>query len=240
MKDKELQMRFSDIKQNLSRLEKSINKKLEESEKPYKPGFSLNGFIYIVTIVLIVAFSLFVGFNAYTNSTAERNMDTTILHAVSERKILEPQREKPADDRIVTIERKTDLSVTAPGTRSEVTYRILVVSYFLVMAFVLFLLVYLLKNDDGGIRFDKMNELHSLRNAFFDFKDMQNLQNEIVEEVDILDGSNIKSDVNRIESEIEKTSTMNINYNVPCKKTTKHKNLMLDFIKSYMNAINEV
>ena len=240
MKDEELRKHFSDIKETLSRLEKNGNKKLKESERPYKPRLSLNRFVYIVPIVLIVAFSLFVGYKTYTNSTAERNIDTTTLHATSESKILEPQREKTAGDRIVTIERETDLSVTAPGTRSEVTYRILVVSYFIVMAFVLFLLVYLMKNDDGGIRFDKLNELHSLKNAFFSFRDMQNLQNEIVEEVDILDVSNIKSDVNKVESKIEKTSTMNINYNIPCKKTTKHKNVMLDFIKSYMNAISEV
>lgn len=237
MKDEDLRKYFSDVEESFSELKKNVNKKLEESERPYEPR--LKKAIYIMAIILIVLFSVCVGVKSCSNTNREKNADTMTVN-VSEIKNTEQKDEKHAGNRIVTVDRKTDFSVTAPDTSSEITYRILVVSYFIVMSFVLFLLVYLMKNDDGGIRFDKLNELHSLRNAFFAFKDMQNLQNEIVEEVDILDVSNIKSDVNKVGSKMEKTSTMNINYNVPCKKTTKHKNVMLDFIKSYMNAISEV
>lgn len=240
MKDEELRKHFSDIKETLSRLEKNGNKKLKESERPYKPRLSLNRFVYIVTIVLIVAFSLFVGYKTYTNSTAERNIDTTTLHATSESKILDPKREKTTGDRIVTIERETDLSITAPDTTSKIAYRILVVSYFIVMALVLFILVYLMKNDDGGIRFDKLNELHSLRNSFFASNDLHNFPNEKSEEVDIIDFSDLMPNEIKMDTKLENPSNVNVNFIVPCKKTIKNKSVMLDLMKSYMNAITEV
>lgn len=233
MTDKELIKHFSGIETEIQKLRKTINNKNREYDKPYNPQRFQRFFACAITIVLIVLFSLFVIHKAINILEAKESKNIAPIPATSEIKKAKSKTENSADERITQIQNEAISSATIPNTAAEITYRILIISYFVIMALVILLVIYLMINDNQGIQYDKLNELHTLRNILL-LNEKCLSENEISEEIKFIDAW--KNDLIK-DKKMTVPTTSQI---IPCEKVIKYKNVKAEFLKIYINAITEI
>lgn len=108
------------------------------------------------------------------------------------------------------------------GWKADLVFNhIIILIYIVMVGIVVFFLCHVIATDDNKIKFDKLNELHSLR--------MQTLKE--------VSGSN---DLQDYEITEEETNTGKSNNQKSVKTITKKKNLNTELIKIYMNSITEI
>ena len=108
------------------------------------------------------------------------------------------------------------------GWKADLVFNhIIILIYIVMVGIVVFFLCHVIATDDNKIKFDKLNELHSLR--------MQTLKE--------VSGSN---DLQDYEITEEETNTGKSNNKKSVKTITKKKNLNTELIKIYMNSITEI
>ena len=201
---------------NIEKTLNSIEDRLEKKEKNndfvvYKA--SSTKIPYIIVLCILTIFSGIILGKYLLNLKKINDLNCSDIIITSQQII----KEQVPDDTISAI--KFEMNT---GWKADLVFNhIIILIYIVMVGIVVFFLCHVIATDDNKIKFDKLNELHSLR--------MQTLKE--------VSGSN---DLQDYEITEEETNTGKSNNQKSVKTITKKKNLNTELIKNYMNSITEI
>lgn len=210
--DEKLSKSIKNIENTLN----SIKDRLEKKEKNndfvvYKASFTK--IPYIIVLCILTIFSGIILGKYLLNFKKINDLNCSDIIITSQQII----KEQVPDDTISAI--KFEMNT---GWKADLVFNhIIILIYIVMVGIVVFFLCHVIATDDNKIKFDKLNELHSLR--------MQTLKE--------VSGSN---DLQDYEITEEETNTGKSNNKKSVKTITKKKNLNTELIKIYMNSITEI
>lgn len=201
---------------NIEKTLNSIEDRLEKKEKNndfvvYKA--SSTKIPYIIVLCILTIFSGIILGKYLLNCKKINDINCSDIIITSQ----QINKEQVPDDTISAI--KFEMNT---GWKADLVFNhIIILIYIVMVGIVVFFLCHVIATDDNKIKFDKLNELHSLR--------MQTLKE--------VSGSN---DLQDYEITEEETNTGKSNNKKSVKTITKKKNLNTELIKIYMNSITEI
>lgn len=201
---------------NIEKTLNSIEDRLEKKEKNndfvvYKA--SSTKIPYIIVLCILTIFSGIILGKYLLNCKKINDINCSDIIITSQ----QINKEQVPDDTISAI--KFEMNT---GWKADLVFNhIIILIYIVMVGIVVFFLCHVIATDDNKIKFDKLNELHSLR--------MQTLKE--------VSGSN---DLQDYEITEEETNTGKSNNQKSVKTITKKKNLNTELIKNYMNSITEI
>lgn len=204
------------LSKSIKNIEKTLNSIKDRLEKNndfvvYKASYIK--IPYIIVLCILTIFSGIILGKYLLNCKKINDINCSDIIITSQQII----KEQVPDDTISAI--KFEMNT---GWKADLVFNhIIILIYIVMVGIVVFFLCHVIATDDNKIKFDKLNELHSLR--------MQTLKK--------VSGSN---DLQDYEITEEETNTGKSNNQKSVKTITKKKNLNTELIKIYMNSITEI
>ena len=210
--DEKLSKSIKNIEKTLNSIEDRLEKKEKNNDfVVYKA--SSTKIPYIIVLCILTIFSGIILGKYLLNCKKINDINCSDIIITSQQII----KEQVPDDTISAI--KFEMNT---GWKADLVFNhIIILIYIVMVGIVVFFLCHVIATDDNKIKFDKLNELHSLR--------MQTLKE--------VSGSN---DLQDYEITEEETNTGKSNNQKSVKTITKKKNLNTELIKNYMNSITEI
>ena len=210
--DEKLSKSIKNIEKTLNSIEDRLEKKEKNNDfVVYKA--SSTKIPYIIVLCILTIFSGIILGKYLLNCKQINDINCSDIIITSQQII----KEQVPDDTISAI--KFEMNT---GWKADLVFiHIIILIYIVMVGIVVFFLCHVIATDDNKIKFDKLNELHSLR--------MQTLKE--------VSGSN---DLQDYEITEEETNTGKSNNKKSVKTITKKKNLNTELIKIYMNSITEI